>query len=58
MSTPEIITGIDLKLAQVRIELNWNRFDSYRKDDGGIATYPQGYSHRATMDNSYVKKFD
>ena len=35
MSTPEIIAGIDLKLAHVRIELNWNIFDSYREDDDG-----------------------
>ena len=59
MSTPEIRIGIDLKLAHVRIELNWNIFDSYRNDDG-VDNHPRYHSYRATIDNdnSYVRKFD
>ena len=59
MSTPEIRIGIDLKLAHVRIESNWNIFDSYRKDDG-VDNHSLYHSYRTTMDNdnSYVRKFD
>ena len=60
MSTPEIIIGIDLKLAHVRIELNWNIFDSYREDDDSNYNHPHYHSNRAIMDNdnSYIGKFD
>ena len=60
MSTPEIIIGIDLKLAHVRIELNWNIFDSYREDDDGNDNHLHYHSNRAIMDNdnSYIGKFD